>query len=164
MSALVSLQSWWLDLGPRDRRALRYGGIVAGLLAGVFVLWSVSDLLAARRAALESSRALTSSAADRIAVRLGAGADLSADGGDAATLLQTRVTRGVERAGLAADIVTVQTVAPGRVQLVLRDAPFDALVALAGSLARWEGITVVGADITRSRPGRVEATLLLRAP
>ncbi|NBU25006.1 MAG: hypothetical protein EBS39_05210, partial [Gammaproteobacteria bacterium] len=99
-----------------------------------------------------------------IAARLGAGADLSATAGEASTLLQSRVARGVERAGLAADVVTVQSVAPGRLQLVLRDAPFDAVATLAGSLARWEGITVVGAEITRTRPGRVEATLLLRAP
>ena len=164
MSAAAALQSWWLALEPRDRRALRVGGIVVGALSCLFVVWSVTDLLVARRAALEASRQLTTSASARIAARLGAGADLSAAAGEASTLLQSRVARGVERAGLAADVVTVQSVAPGRLQLVLRDAPFDAVATLAGSLARWEGITVVGAEITRTRPGRVEATLLLRAP
>ena len=164
MSVLDDLRAGWAALGERDQRALRYGGIGIGLFACIFAFWSVGDLLATRRADIETSRRLAASAGERIAARLGSGADLAATTGDATASLQARIARGVERTGLAADVVTTQAVGPDRVQLVLRDAPFDAVVALTGSLARWEGITVIGVDITRSRPGRVEATLLLRAP
>lgn len=164
MSALTSLQGWWRGLGPRDQRALRLGGLVLLVSAPLLVGWSIHDLLAGRRAALEESRLLAATASQRVASRLGGGGDLAASAGDVSAALQSRVARGVERAGLTPNVVTTQATAPGRLQLVLRDASGDSLVTLLGALARWEGITVVSAEITRSRPGRVEATLLLRGP
>ena len=109
-------ESRWSTLGPRDRRALRLGGIALAVLLPVIVAWSVHEALAARRAAIDASS------------------------------------------------MTLEPQTDGQLRLGLRDAPYESVTGLLAALARWEGITVVSADIARTAPGRVEASLVLRAP
>lgn len=157
------LEARWSELEPRDRRALRVGGIALAVIVPLFVAWNLHDSLAARRAALAESRALVAAAGQRVAARLAAGADITAAAPDAAAL-QTRVLGAAARAGIDASSMTIEPQGAGQLRLGLRDAPFEAMATLLGALARWEGITVVSADITRTAPGRVEASLSLRAP
>lgn len=159
------LHDAWDALGPRDRRALRIGGVAVAVALPLLVGLGVDDLLDARRAALAESRTLAENAQQRVAARLAAGAGLDASsGGAGSAALQAGVSRAAERAGLAGNVTVVQAVGDDRVQLVLRDAPFEAVTALLGSLVRWDGVTVVTADLTRSAPGRIEASFVLRGP
>lgn len=164
MTTLAALRERWMDvwcrLAPRDRRALRILGVSLSVTLPLVLAWSIHDGLAERRARLEGSRALLAEAEQRIAARLAAGADISA----APSPLSVRVTGAVQRAGLASSMTTVQDAAGGDVQLALRGVPFDQLTSLLAALARWDGITVVTADIARTQPGRVDASLVLRGP
>jgi type II secretory pathway component PulM len=164
LSALEPLRARWAELAPRDRRALRLGGIALAVLLPLLAAWSIRDHLADRRAQLEASRTLAATAAERIAARLAAGADVAAATTTDATALQARLTRAAERAGLAGTLGAAEPIGSDRLRVALRDAPYDAAITLLGSLARWEGITVVSADLTRSGPGRVDAALVLRGP
>lgn len=157
------LEARWSTLGPRDRRALRFGGIALAVLLPLIFAWSVREALAARRAAIAESRLLVDSAERRVAARLAAGADVSAVASDAAAL-QPLVARAAARVGIDASSMTLEPQAGGQLRLGLRDAPFESVTRLLAALARWEGITVVSADIARTAPGRVEASLVLRAP
>lgn len=167
MSALTDLRSrWdarWAALAPRDQRALRLGGIAAAVLLPVLLGWSIHEGLAARRAELAESRALAASAGERVAARLAAGADISADTADAPAM-QGRVTRAAARAGIGAPSMSFEPLDAGRLRLGLRDVSYESVAMLVGALARWEGITIVSADIVRTAPGRVEASLVLRGP
>lgn len=167
MSALTvlreRLEARWSTLGPRDRRALRFGGIALAVLLPVLIAWSVHESLAARRAAIAESRSLIESAGRRVAARLAAGADVSAVASEAAAL-QPLVSRAAARVGIDASSMTLEPQTGGQLRLGLRDAPYGSVTELAAALARWEGITVVSADIARTAPGRVEASLVLRAP
>ena len=156
-------ESRWSTLGPRDRRALRFGGIALAVLLPVIFAWSVHEALAARRAAIAESRLLVDSAERRVAARLAAGAEVSAVASDAGAL-QPLVSRAAARVGIDASSMTLEPQSGGQLRLGLRDAPYESVTGLLAALARWEGITVVSADIARTAPGRVEASLVLRAP
>ncbi|MFM7797851.1 MAG: type II secretion system protein GspM, partial [Planctomycetota bacterium] len=147
MSALATLQDRWLGiwsgLASRDQRALRIGGVLLAVLLPIALAWAIRDSLAERSARLDGSRALATMAGQRIAARLAAGVDLSPSSAGAGTadsaLLQTRVMRLVERAGLATATTVEPAAQAAQVRLALRDAPFDAVTMLLGALARWEG-------------------------
>jgi len=161
------LDARWSALAPRDQRALWIGGIALAVILPVLLAWRIHDGLAARRMELAESRALVADAGRRVAARLAVGADITTDtaggaAGGAAT--QARVARAAARAGIDAASMTIEPLGSDRLRLGLRDAPYEALTTLLGALARWEGITVVSADIARTGPGRVEAALVLRAP
>lgn len=153
----------WSTLAPRDRRALRLGGIALAVIVPLLVAWNLHESLAARRASLAESRSLVSLAGQRVAARLAAGADITAAASDA-TALQSRVIRAAARFGIDGTSMTLEPQGGGLLRIGLRDTPFASMTALVGALARWEGITVVSADIARTAPGRVEASLVLRAP
>lgn len=167
MSAAAALrerfEARWSELGPRDRRALRIGGIVLAVALPLLAAWSVHERLAARRATLAESRSLLDAAGRRVAARIAAGADITAAASDAAAS-ESRVMRAAARAGIDAASISLESQGAGRLRLGLRDAPFGSITTLLGALARWEGMTVVSADIVRTAPGRVEASLVLRAP
>lgn len=158
------LRGAFAALEPRDRRALRIGGVALSVLAPLLLGWGLHDHLETRRDDLERSRALAAIAAQRTADRLAAGADLAAGAASEAALRDARITRALERAGLTPSLVTLRSPTADRSELVLRDAPFDAVASLLGSLARWEGITVVSAELTRTQPGRVDVSTVLRGP
>ena len=164
MSRLDALRDRWSGLDPRDRRALRLGGVVLAVMFPLLTAWAVREQLAARRADLEASQSLAVEAGRRIAARLAAGADVAAPAAPAGAALQSKVVRAAERAGLAASLGPMEAAGDGRLQVALRDAPYDGAMSLIGALARWEGITVVSADLSRTRPGRVDAALVLRGP
>lgn len=164
MTGLAALRDRWMGvwsgLGSRDRRALRLGGAALAVMSLGALVGSVHDGLAERRARIAESRALLAVAGQRIAARLAAGAEVSA----VMTAPMIRVERVIERVGLASPTTTLQATADGGLQLALRDVPFDDLTLLLGALARWDGITVVTAEITRTQAGRVDASLVLRGP
>ena len=153
----------WSALAPRDRRALQVGGIALAVILPAILAWSLHESLAARRASLAESRLLLSSAGQRVAARLAAGADITAAASDA-TALESRVMRAAARVGIDGASMTLEPAGGGQLRIGLRDAPFASMTTLVGALARWEGITVVSANIARTAPGRVEASLVLRAP
>lgn len=158
------LRSWWSGLDPRDRRALRLGGIALAVLLPAWAAWTVNDHFAARRAALAESRELAEQAGRRIAARMAAGAEVAVPSGNAPAALQASVTRAAERAGLAGALGAMEPAGDMRLRVALRDAPYDGTMSLIGALARWDGITVVSADLSRTAPGRIDAALVLRAP
>lgn len=157
------LASRWSELEPRDRRALRLGGLALAVILPALLAWTVHDGLAARRAELAESRSMVTAAGRQVAARLAAGADITTASSDAAAW-QARVTRVAARVGIDASSMSIEPQPDGRLRLGLRDAPYDTMMTLLGGLARWEGLTVVSADIARTSPGRVEASLVLRAP
>lgn len=157
------LEAHWSTLAPRDRRAVQIGGIALAVILPALVAWSLHESLTARRASLAESRLLVSSAGQRVAARLAAGADITAAASDA-TALQSRVMRAAARVGIDSASMTLESQGGGQLRIGLRDTPFASVTTLLGALARWEGITIVSADIARTAPGRVEASLVLRAP
>lgn len=159
----AALRERFESLSIRDQRALRIGGLVLLPVALMIGFWSLHDHLAERRAELARAAALADRASDLIAARIAAGEDLAPSG---AAPLSERVTRSFERAGLLNSLVSSQAPAPDSAQLevALRDVPFDALVAVLGRLARNEGVTIASASLVRTAPGRVDASLVLRAP
>jgi type II secretory pathway component PulM len=150
-------------LAERDRRALRLGGVV--LLPVLLIMLGVTlrDHLAARRLAIDEAQSLAARANAEIAARLAAGASL-VDGTRGAST--DRIARAIAAAGLQDHLVSLQAASPdaAQVDLALRDVAFDALVRELARLAQREGVTIVSASLTRSSPGRVEASLVLRVP
>lgn len=164
MSRLDAWRDRWSALAPRDRRALRLGGIALAVLVPLLTAWAVREQLAARRSGIEASQTLAAEAGRRIAARMAAGADVAAPSAPAAAALQSTVARAAERAGLAGSLGPMEADGDGRLRVALRDAPYDGAMSLIGALARWEGITVVTAELSRTGPGRVDAALVLRGP
>ena len=151
------------ELGARDRRALQVGALVLVPLALLMLDWTIRDQLTERRIAVAASADLADRANRVIGARIAAGEDLAVD---AASTLSQRVFRSLERAGLQGSLVASPSSAPAteQVELALRDASFETLVSMLGTLARNDGITVTSANIVRTGPGRVDAALVLRAP
>jgi type II secretory pathway component PulM len=158
-----TLHDWFDALSARDRRALHVGALVLVPLSLLMLDWTIREHLAARRTAVAASADLADRANRVIGARIAAGEDLA---GDAAMPLLQRVSRSLERAGLQGSLVTSQSDTPAaeQVELALRDAPFDGLVSMLGTLARNDGVTVTSVNIVRTGPGRVDAALVLRAP
>ena len=140
VAMLQTLHDRFDELGARDRRALQVGALVLVPLALLMLDWTIREQLTERRIAVAASADL---------------ADLS-----------QRVFRSLERVGLQGSLVASPSSAPApeQVELALRDASFETLVSMLGTLARNDGITVTSANIVRTGPGRVDAALVLRAP
>jgi type II secretory pathway component PulM len=160
---LQTLHDRFDELGARDRRALQVGALVLVPLALLMLDWTIRDHLADRRIAVAASADLADRANRVIGARIAAGEDLAVD---ASSTLSQKVFRALERAGLQGSLVTSPSSAPAteQVELALRDASFDTLVSMLGTLARNEGVTVTSTNIVRTGPGRVDAALVLRAP
>jgi hypothetical protein len=157
-----ALCAWFAMQTARDRLALRTGAVSLAALLLVMLAWSAHERLAARRVALSEAQALLVRASAETAARLAAG-----DGVDgAATPLSSRVSRALERAGLLGQVVSLRAPSAdaAQLELALRDVPFDVLVGVLGGLSLREGITVASAEMKRTSPGRVDASLVMRAP
>jgi type II secretory pathway component PulM len=163
VAMLQTLHDRFDELGARDRRALQVGALVLVPLALLMLDWTIREQLAERRITVAASADLADRANRVIGARIAAGEDLAVD---AASTLSQRVFRSLERAGLQGSLVASPSSAPApeQVELALRDASFETLVSMLGTLARNEGITVTSANIVRTGPGRVDAALVLRAP
>ncbi len=162
-SMLHTLHDRFDELAARDRRALQVGTLVLVSLALLMLDWTIREQLAERRIAVAASADLADRANRVIGARIAAGEDLTFD---ATSTLSQRVFRSLERAGLQGSLVASPSSTPAteQVELALRDASFDTLVSMLGTLARNDGVTVTSANIVRTGPGRVDAALVLRAP
>lgn len=167
MSALARMrerfEARWSTLEPRDRRALRSGGIVLAVILPALLAWSVHNGLSTKRAEIAESRALAASAAQRVAARMAAGADITAASDDAAAM-QSSVLRAAARSGIDPASMSIESQPDDKLRLSLRDVPYDSVTSMVGALTRWEGVSVVAAHLTRTTPGRVEAVVVLRSP
>ncbi|MGE5666565.1 MAG: type II secretion system protein GspM [Betaproteobacteria bacterium] len=147
----------WHRAGARERIAI--GAIGAVLLAAAAVLWIVlplQDAVARAGEDLARERALLATARRHVAEDAGlARAIAPARAGDAASAID----RVLAQSGLS-PLAAAHAGADGRIEVVVPDAGFDALVRALDALSREEGIRVVEATLlARVTPGSVRAEL-----
>ncbi|HSN34540.1 MAG TPA: type II secretion system protein GspM [Ideonella sp.] len=153
----------WHRAGARERIAI--GAIAALLIGAVAVVWLVMplhDALARAGEDLVRERALLAAARRQVAEDASlARAVAPARAGDAASA--------VDRVLAQHDLVPLSPAhagADGRIDVVIPEARFDALVRALDALSRQEGVRVAEATLlARVTPGSVRAELaLVREP
>lgn len=129
------MRSWWRQRQPRERRLLQLGGFIL-LAAGAYGLLIQPALraitLAEQRATAARQQAQTVAALAQTLKDLGGAARSRSDhdnSGDGQPTLFTRIDTLVRRSPLRTAVTRVQPQSADRVQLQLRQARFDVLIA-----------------------------------
>lgn len=160
-AAIDRLRRWYESLAERDQRLLRWGAVLALAIVSVGGLWQAQSSVARTREAVERKRLDLAFVQAASAEILAAGPIRTA--GSAEPLL-VLVDRAAREAGLAAAIVSSESIAPDGLRVRLDAASFDSLVAMTARLAQLHGVVVAAASVERgAAEGTVNATLTFRS-
>lgn len=144
-----SVRAAWQARTPRERMALGFGTVAVGALLFYAFVWEAMRAEHTRlRASLPQLRAqsvqFAADAAEAQRLRTVARAPSRSQSVRAALEAAADLT------GVRANISSITELSPGRVQVLLTAAPYEAFVRWIGALAGTAGLTVESADL---RPG-----------
>lgn len=160
------MKTWWQGLADRERRLLRFGGVIGLLLIGYLLLWEPvrqsREDWRQRALAAEANLMWMRATADEIVARRGDA--LPQPAADGRSLL-ARVDSSAREAGLGGSLLRVEPTGPDQVRVQFQQAAFDVLVGWLEELARREGVRVTEMSISRGEGvGLVDARLGLEQP
>ena len=153
----MKLQEWYGTLAEREQRMVTWGGIAAGLLLVVGLIWKLGtavavaeERVARKRADLAWIETVTPQLQWAPAARPGES-------------LTIAVGRLANEGGLGDALAGIEPAGTGSVRARFTAASFDALAVLLGRLQKERGVIADTASVSATaETGLVDATLVLR--
>jgi general secretion pathway protein M len=156
------MRAWFANLAERERRMVAFGGVVAGVLFLVAIVWPLNTSIAKARANVTTKQgdlAFIQAALPELA-SAGPGAGVAATGESLVVLIDGSA----RESGLGKSLASSQPTPDKGLRIRLEKVPFDALVAWLARLSQSHGIRVESAEIeSAGETGLVNAGLVLKA-
>lgn len=155
----MNLRDWYAGLGEREQRMVLWGGAAAAVLLVAGSSWKLAAAVAAAEARVADRRE-DLAWIEAVTPRL-----QSAPAARPGESLAIAIDRMAREGGLAESLAGVEPATGGALRARFSGAAFDSLALLLARLQQERGAVAETASVTATgEPGRVDATLVLRAP